>query len=135
MKQSVNSSIAKPLLSFCAWGTIQSYTYISSQDRLVRLTNHDHIVDADWKDLCRALQKEGDDYRGDIEDLFQAELYLISPVSEPARFLQKEYFLTSQQRDIQRRDLERSFVSGGTDIFVLPAFPEREKRFFYMILP
>ena len=87
--------------------TIQSYTYISSQDRLVRLTNHDHIVDADWKDLCRALQKEGDDYRGDIDDLFQAELYLISPVSEPARFLKKEYFLTSQQRDIQRQILKK----------------------------
>lgn len=86
---------------------IQSYTYISSQDRLVRLTNHDHIVDADWKDLCRALQKEGDDYRGDIDDLFQAELYLISPVSEPARFLKKEYFLTSQQRDIQRQILKK----------------------------
>lgn len=87
--------------------TIQSYTYISSHDRLVRLTNHDHIVDADWKDLCRALQKEGDDYRGDIDDLFQAELYLISPVSEPARFLKKEYFLTSQQRDIQRQILKK----------------------------
>ena len=87
--------------------TIQSYTYISSQDRLVRLTNHDHIADADWKDLCRALQKESDDYRGDIDDLFQAELYLISPVSEPARFLKKEYFLTSQQRDIQRQILKK----------------------------
>lgn len=28
---------------------IQSYTYISSQNRLVRLTHHDHIVDADWE--------------------------------------------------------------------------------------
>ena len=27
---------------------IYSYTYISSQNRLVRLTNHDHIVEADW---------------------------------------------------------------------------------------
>ena len=87
--------------------TIQSYTYISSQNRLVRLTNHDHIVDADWKDLCRALQKESDDYQGNIDDLFQAELYLISPVLEPARFLKKEYFLTSQQRDIQRQILKK----------------------------
>ena len=28
--------------------SIQSYTYISSQNRLVRLTNHDHIAEADW---------------------------------------------------------------------------------------
>ena len=31
---------------------IYSYTCISSQNRLVRLTNHDHIVEADWQQLC-----------------------------------------------------------------------------------
>lgn len=69
--------------------SIQSYTYISSQNRLVRLTNHDHIADADWIELCRSLQKESSDYQGNIDDLFQAELYLISPITEPARFLKK----------------------------------------------
>lgn len=84
---------------------IQSYTYISSQNRLVRLTNHDHIKDAEWERLCLDLQKEGRDYEGDIEDLFRAELYLISPVTDPVRFLKKEYFLTSQQRDIEKKIL------------------------------
>ena len=87
--------------------SILSYTYISSEDRLVRLTNHDHIVEGDWKQLCIALGKESPDYEGDIEDLFQAELYLISPLTEPERFLKKEYFLTSQQRDIERQILKR----------------------------
>ena len=86
--------------------TIRSYTYISSQNRLVRLTNHDHIVEADWEQLCRDLQDESADYHGDIEDLFQAELYLISPITEAGRFLRKEYFLTSQQRDIERQILK-----------------------------
>ena len=86
---------------------IHSYTYISSQDRLVKLTNHDHIIEADWEHLCAVLHKECPDYEGDIEDLFQAELYLISPLTEPARFLRKEYFLTSQQRDIERQILKK----------------------------
>lgn len=86
---------------------ILSYTYISSEDRLVRLTNHDHIVDADWEQLCAVLGKKSPDYGGDIGELFQAELYLISPLAEPDRFLRKEYFLTSQQRDIERRILEK----------------------------
>lgn len=84
---------------------IQSYTYISSQNRLVRLTHHDHIVDADWERLCEDLQKEGTNYEGNIEDLFRAELYLISPITDPVRFLKKEYFLTSQQRDIEKKIL------------------------------
>ena len=88
-------------------GKIQSYTYISSQERLVRLNNHDHIVEADWDQLCLALQRQSKDYEGDIEDLFQAEMYLFSPVTEPERFLNKEYFLTSQQKDIERRILDK----------------------------
>ena len=86
--------------------TIHSYTYISSQNRLVRLTNHDHIVEADWDELCRALKRESPDYDENIEELFRAELYLISPLREPERFLQKEYFLTAQQRDIERQILK-----------------------------
>ncbi len=86
---------------------IRSYTYISSQNRLVRLTNHDRIVEADWEQLCRDLQQESDNYPGEIEDLFQAELYLISPLTEPERFLNKEYFLTYQQRDIERQILKK----------------------------
>ena len=85
---------------------IYSYTYISSQNRLVRLTNHDHIADANWQQLCELLQNSGEDYRGEIEELFQAEMYLISPLTEPLKFLQKEYFLTSQQRDIKRQILK-----------------------------
>ena len=86
---------------------IQSYTYISSQERLVRLNNHDHIVEADWDQLCLALQRQSKDYEGDIEDLFQTEMYLFSPLTEPERFLNKEYFLTSQQKDIERRILDK----------------------------
>ena len=92
---------------------IRSYTYISSQDRLVRLTNHDRIVDADWGELCVDLQEEGNDYAGNIEELFQAELYLISPLAEPDRFLKKEYFLTSQQRDIERQILRKIKIKEG----------------------
>lgn len=101
---------------------IQSYTYISSRNRLVRLTNHDHIVDADWDELCRALQKDSNDYQGNIDDLFQAELYLISPLTEPARFLKKEYFLTSQQRDIQRQIL-RKLCIGRSGFFCFTGLP------------
>ena len=87
---------------------IQSYTYISSQNRLMRLTNHDHVIEASWNQLCAALQKEGKDYSDDIENLFRAEWYLFSPLTEPNRFLNKEYFLTAQQRDIKRQILKKT---------------------------
>ena len=51
---------------------VRSYTYISSQNRLVRLTNHDHIVEAEWEQLCAELQEKSADFSGNLEDLFQA---------------------------------------------------------------
>ena len=102
--------------------TIQSYTYISSQNRLVRLSNHDHIVEADWEQLCTVLQRQSKDYEGDIEDLFQAEMYLFSPLTEPERFLNKEYFLTSQQKDIKRRILDK-IRKVGSGYFWLSGLP------------
>ena len=86
---------------------IYSYTYISSENRLVRLTNHDHIVEADWESLCDILSRDSRDYQGDIEELFRAEYYLISPLTDPVKVLNKEYFLTSQQRDIRRQILRK----------------------------
>lgn len=86
---------------------IRSYTYISSANRLVRLNSHDHIVEADWELLCRDLMQESADYEDEIEKLFRAELYLISPWTQPERFLKKEYFLTCQQRDIERQILKK----------------------------
>ena len=94
--------------------TIRSYTYISSQNRLVRLTNHDRIVDADWEQLCADLRDGGKDYEGDVEELFQAELYLISPLTEPERFLNKEYFLTAPDLKENPGGADRGVLVYGT---------------------
>ena len=92
---------------------VRSYTYISSQNRLVRLTNHDHIVEAEWEQLCAELQEKSADFSGDLEDLFQAEWYLISPLTQPERFVKKEYFLTAQQKDIERQILKSIRIKRG----------------------
>lgn len=92
---------------------IRSYTYISSSDRLVRLTNSGNLIEADWKELERDLDSQGDCNAGDIEDLFLEENYIISPLSDPDRFLRREYFLTSQQKDI-RKNILRAIDEGGS---------------------
>ena len=88
--------------------TIHSYTYISSQNRLVRLTNHDHIAEADWDELCRALKRESPDYDGNIEELFRAELYLISPLREPERFFTERIFSDGTAKRYRTTDPERN---------------------------
>lgn len=83
--------------------------------------------------MCQDLQQESADYNGDVEDLFQAELYLISPLTEPERFLKKEYFLTSQQRDIERQILKRIRGERG-GYFWFSGLPGTEKHCCFMIL-
>ena len=87
--------------------TIYSYTYISEQDRLVRLTNTEKLIDTDFINLNNDLKKCPEIYDGDIAELFKEDKFLISPLTDPERFLKKEYFLTSQQRDIENRILRK----------------------------
>ena len=82
------------------------YTYISGADRLVRLTNSGRLIEADWNELADVLKRQGSCSTTDIEDLFKEERYLISPLTDPARFLRQDYFLTSQQRDIKKQILK-----------------------------
>jgi len=84
---------------------IYSYTYISSTDKLYRLTHSERLVEAEWEKLRERLQTENSCYTGDVEDLFLEETYLISPLTDPDRFLRRDYFLTSQQKDIRQKIL------------------------------
>ncbi len=82
------------------------YTYINSENRLLRLTHGMRLVEADFSELAALLEKQTDCYDGHIEELFKEDKYLISPLSDPGRFLRQEYFLTSQQNDIKRKILK-----------------------------
>ncbi len=85
--------------------TIYSFTYISEEDRLVRLTGGDRLIDAEVTELFAMLKKQQNCFNGDIEGLFSEEKFLISPLTDPNRFLRRDYFLTSSQRDIKRQIL------------------------------
>lgn len=82
------------------------FTYISEANRLVRLSHSGRLLDTDWDTLVSVLQGQNECYEGDIEDLFRENEFLISPLTNSGRFLRKEYFLTSQQRDIKSKILD-----------------------------
>ncbi|MBO7402497.1 MAG: ATP-binding protein, partial [Lachnospiraceae bacterium] len=83
------------------------YTYISDTGRLIRLSNSGKTVESSFEELSSVLEKQKDCYTGDIELLFKEDRYLISPLTDPARFLRGEYFLTNQQNDIKRQILKK----------------------------
>lgn len=86
---------------------IRSYTFISEDERLLRLTNSGNLVETTFEELANDLKRQEELYTGNIEDLFKEEDYLLSPLTHPDRFLLQEYFLTSQQRDIRNHIINR----------------------------
>ena len=96
------------------------YTYISGQDRLVRLSNSGRLVDSTFEELGMLLDNQDGIYTGDIEELFKEDKYLISPITDPGRFLRQEYFLTFQQRDIKKQIIKNisdgHFLQGFTGL-------------------
>lgn len=100
------------------------YTYLSVPDRLVRLSRTDKIVDTSWEELASTLKEQENCYDSDIEELFKEDKFLISPLTDPWRFLRKEYFLTSQQRDIRKQILRRiRQKDDGIKAFGFSGFP------------
>lgn len=86
--------------------TVHSYTYLSDENRLVRLTKSERLSENSWEALKKDLHAFSECYTGEIEDLFREDQYLISPLTDPDRFLRRDYFLTSQQRDIRGKILK-----------------------------
>ena len=93
--------------------SIRSYTYISSEDRLVRLSNSGNLLDESFETLCRDIERQKDCIYDNIEQFFKEENYLISPLTDPDRFLKGNYFLTSQQKDIKKHILAALRNRGG----------------------
>ncbi len=87
--------------------TMYFYTYISSTDRLVRLSNSGRLIDCEWEELADILNRQKECFSGNIEELFKEEEYLISPLTDSGRFLRQEYFLTLQQKDIRAHILKQ----------------------------
>ena len=85
--------------------SIRSYTYISSEDRLVRLSNSGNLISEAWDTLARDIKDQTECIADNIEQFFKEDQYLISPLTDPERFLKNNYFLTSQQKDIKKHIL------------------------------
>ncbi len=100
--------------------SIRSYTYISSEDRLVRLSNSGNLIEEDWDILCRDIIMQRNCVTEGIERFFKEDKYLISPLTDPERFLKGSYFLTSQQKDIKKQILARISSKGIQGFTGLP---------------
>jgi len=73
------------------------YTFVAGTGELYRLDENCLLVQEDFKNLHKLLIGQKHCFCDDIECLFKVSDFLVSPLNTPERFMDNNYFLTSQQ--------------------------------------
>jgi len=83
---------------------IVSFTYVEDQNKFFTLVEGE-LIECNVARLITELS-DFDDYDNDIDSLFRAKDYLISPLNNPQKFIDRQYFLTDAQERIKNDILD-----------------------------
>ncbi|MDT0111582.1 DUF2075 domain-containing protein [Listeria booriae] len=90
------------------------FTYCQKDNQLYYWRNSDiEVVSPEM--LCELLEDEEHFKIDNIDELFNVNNYLISPVNNVQRFLEQSYFLTNKQKEV-KKDILRSINTNGYSI-------------------
>ncbi len=84
----------------CIAPELYLFTYVDETGLLYMLEG-EKIRSCQWIDLVQVMQKLQVFETGDIDALFSAKDYLISPLNMPEKFIENRYFLTQQQENMK----------------------------------
>jgi len=94
------------------------FTFISGQDRLLRLSNSGRLVDATFEELGVLLDNQTEIYTDDIEELFKEDKYLISLTNKIRMNNELSTFLRTflSASNIHKMEYPNVSVSYGADM-------------------
>lgn len=84
---------------------IYSFTFIASTSEMYFLDQNQVLQKTDINHLSSVFKNFTNYIDSEIENLFRAKDFLISPINTPDKFLNNHYFLTSQQEEYQKNIL------------------------------
>lgn len=82
---------------------IINVTFISSENRLLKLEKDGSLCEIDFSWLCDLLSAQMVEDVDDIHEMFDPTHYLVSPFNSTDLFLRNEYFLTDHQEEIKKK--------------------------------
>lgn len=83
------------------------YCYIRTTNQLFKLNSSGILVLGSIDELVADLEAQQNIYTANIDNLFRASDYLVSPINTPEKFLTGEYFLTDQQERFEKQFFEK----------------------------
>lgn len=81
---------------------IYSFSYVASTNEVYWLNENEILEFSDIAVLLRVLQQLSGVYVSDINQLFRASEFLVSPLNTPEKFIESKYFLTKQQEEFKK---------------------------------
>lgn len=91
---------------------VHYFTYQADTETLYRLQGDDSLDVVEPDVLAALLKSQKPLKKLDLDSLFNPSDYLVSPFNSTERFLNDQYFLTSQQEEIQKKILEAINANG-----------------------
>lgn len=85
--------------------TLSLHSYVCETKKLYRLDENDDLVLDTFQNLYELLLSQEYCCSDDIESLFKVSDFLVSPLNTPDKFLNNNYFLTSQQEGFKKEIL------------------------------
>ncbi len=94
-------------------------SFVSETKQLYRLKKDNSLKEVNISVLKKLLKNQNSKNFENIDDLFDPSEYLVSPFNSTQKFLQNDYFLTSQQEGIKKKVLNSlKSVNGSNFISV-----------------
>lgn len=81
------------------------YTIVTDDMKCYMLNNENMLETIKFRNICDKIKEFKDNYITNIDDLFRARDFLVSPLNTPDKFINDEYFLTQDQEQKKRQIL------------------------------
>ena len=78
------------------------YTVVTDSMSCYKLTLNNELDKVSFSEIISAVHKVNKQFIRQIDNLFRASDYLVSPLNTPSRFIQGEYFLTQAQEQVKK---------------------------------
>lgn len=99
------------------------YTIITDTMSCYQLLTNNSIQQIPFKSIIDAVKETATDYTTNIDSMFRASEFLVSPLNTPEKFIKGEYFLTQAQEQIKKQILETAFTSNSFGFISLTGRP------------
>ena len=99
------------------------FTVVTDSLTCYRLTLENELREVEFSEVVQAVKSTARNYIQNIDSLFRASDYLVSPFNTPDRFIQEEYFLTQVQEQVKKSVLASVESAKGGEFFHITGQP------------